>query len=239
MLQLLINEFQKIRRTKVFYISFLVMLLAPMFSIILMSIESTKLVIGDFNGVNILLLSLIGSRTIFPAVAMYLVKLEYDFAGFKSNFVTPISRTKLMFSKVLLALIWMILMIVFSILIVILLEIVLFKELEITMTIMSSLKNYLLIIVYTLPIQIFAMLLTFLLKNVIIPLLLISTYAVVEYIFIIIGDVGFTPTILPAFISGNMDFSLNVSYAFWIIFAFGCASLFLLYYFVENRDFIN
>ena len=113
MLQLLLNEFQKIRRTKIFYISFLVMLLAPMLSLILMSIKATRFAIGDFNGINILLLSLIGSRTIFPAIAMYLVKLEYDFSGYKSSFVTPISRTKLMFSKVVVALIWMILMIIF------------------------------------------------------------------------------------------------------------------------------
>lgn len=239
MLHLIKNEFIKIKRNKVFHISFFIVALSPMFSFFIMSLSPHDFVRGDFNIINIILLSLVGSRTIFPVIAMTLVKLEYDISGYGSTFVTPIRRSKVILAKAFTALIWMIMLIVISIILVIASEVIVFGDFEIKTLLISTLNSYFYLIVYAFPIQIFGMLLTFILNSVLIPSILFGSFIIIEYFIRISGSLNFTPCFIPEFISGSLEFSTEIIVAFSMIVIFGLLSLFLLNYLIREKDFLN
>lgn len=202
MLSMIRNEIIKVRRTQFFYASFLFMLLSPVFSLLLMSVETNGFIMGDFNRLNILLLSLVGTRTIIPVIGMYLIKLELDQGGFHSNFLAPVNRSKFLLAKIITAMLWSVLLLVFSAVCVVGTELVLFKDFQIIKLLIVDLRSYLYIFFYGISIQMLGMLLTFVLQNIIYPIILFLGFIILGYIIQLFDYLEYLPSILPEYIIG-------------------------------------
>jgi len=146
-----------------------------------MSLNPRGFILGDFNQMNLIFLGLIGSRTIFPMTGMLLMKVEYDNNGWISAFVTPLERRRLLFLKLFISIIWSGLIIVFSILVVIVTEVILFYDLSIVGLIAEHISSYVYLMVYLIPFIIFGMFLSFLLSHTIIPIIGLSLTIFVGY----------------------------------------------------------
>lgn len=239
MINLIKIEFIKIKKTRLFIASFLSMILSPIISLLIMSIEPKGFVLGDFNKINIVLLSLIGTRTVFPLISMSVIKMGNGIDGIKSSFLTPVSRKKLLLSKIIFAFLWMCILVLFSVCMVIVTELFLFKDMSIMTMVVTSQKDYFLILLYALPLQIIAMMLSILFNNMLVPTLLFVGMIMSGYILQLYNQLPFMPGVIPRYISGNLPEDGYITIAFIFSTLFGVVAYELLGYLVKNKDYIR
>lgn len=232
-------EFRKIVKTTYFLGSFLAVLMSPIVALLLMTINPTGMVIGDFNKINIFLLATVGSKTLFPMIAMSLLQVGHGMASIKSAFLTPVSRTKVVLSKVLMSFIWMIVLIAASILMIAILEIFLFRDMTIVRAIFSTIPVYLKIALYAFPIQIIAMILTLLVRNMLVPALFFATTVVSDYMVQLTMKYSFLPSAIPVWLSGVSRDYPNLQAAFIIQGTLGVLALIVLHYMMVHRSYVD
>lgn len=232
-------EFTKIVKTTYFLASFLAILTLPMLSLMLMMLRPSGFVLGDFNKLNILLLSLVVSKTIFPLVAMSLVQVGHGLAGLKSIFLTPLSRTKIVLSKVVMSLIWTSILVGFSMIMVIFVEILLFRDMAIVGIVIQSFKTYIMVVLYTFPIQMVSMLLTLYMGNMVLPAVVFLGIMIFDYIIHILYKASFLPSAIPAYLSGASGSYAYLNIGIGIHVGMGFLALVLLTYVLIHQDYMD
>jgi ABC-type transport system involved in multi-copper enzyme maturation permease subunit len=237
--QLIKIEFKKIVKTTYFIGSFLAMIILPLISLVLLLLKPSGFVSGDFNRLNILLMALVMSKSIFPLVAMSLVQVGNGLAGLKSVYLTPISRWKIIISKILMAFIWMLILIAFGIALVIIIEVILFKNMHIISLVISSLKVYGQIALYSFGFQVIGMILTIELGNILVPSLMMIAYMLLEYGIQLQYMKSYLPGAIPAYLSGVTGVYPNIHIAFIIHFVIAFIGLVYILSKLMHQDYIE
>ncbi len=235
MIQLLINEFVKIRKAKIFYFSFILIALSPLFSLLILSLDGMHAVIGDYNGINIMFISLIASRTLFPIISMFLVKLEYDNLACESIFITPINRSKFVIAKSIISFIWLIAQVLFSILLVMLCKYYVLGQIDVLSVILKTLPNYFLLVVYCFQIQLFIMLITYIFRSNIISSIVLIIFTLLEYFASVFIDISY----IPAIVSDDIILSFETGKVFFLVLLLGLTSLLILMRLISIKDFMK
>jgi len=231
-------EFKKAIKANYILASFLAMLLSPLFSLLIMSLDSRGFQLGDFNQINLILLGLIGSKTLFPLLGMLLIKTEYDQDGLIGIFVTPINRVKLLLSKVLTAIIWSTLLIVFSSVLVVIVELILFKDVDIFYLVQGYAMNYLMIIAFVIPYIIIGMLLSLVTKHVVIPVLFFIIMIISGYLMQLFSPTPYLPSAIPEYISEIPHENPMVLISFILLYAVGLLAFVILRYVFKYKDYL-
>ncbi len=233
---LLRYELKKINKANYLIGSFMVMLLSPIFSLLLMSLNPHGFILGDFNKMNLIFLSLIGSKLIFPLTAMIMIKLEYDHKGWIGIFVTPKKRESLLIIKLFVSILWSILLVVFSLVVVLITELVLFGDMNVLNMINETAFSYVCLLVYMIPFIVFGMLLTFVMKQTVVPMIVMSFMVVIGYFMQLFNESLYLPSAIPKFISNGVMTS-SIVLAYILLYAFGIVSFVVLRYVFRNKDY--
>lgn len=239
MKNLIKTEFRKIFMAPYFLASFLSILLSPVLAFIMMSLSPNSFMLGDFNKVNILLLSVVASKLFFPFIAMSLIQVGHGLAGLKSAFLMPNNRLKIIFSKVLMAFLWMCALIIFSIILVIVIELILFRDLEIVSIVATSYESYLKIIIYAFPIQVVAMFMTLVIGNIMLPVILFALVMIGGYFVQLTLKLSYLPSAIPAYIMGVDRPFVHINIAFMINYGLGIVFFIFLSYLLIHQDYID
>lgn len=213
------------------------MLLMPLFSLLLMTLDSRGFQQGDFNQINLILLGLVGSKTIFPLVGMFLMKTELEQDGLIGTFVTPINRFKLLISKIVTAVIWSVCLIVFSAIVVIIVELILFKDLNIFYLVKNQMVNYLILILYVMPYIIIGMMFSFVMNHVIMPMFIFVIIIVSGYLLQLFNPIYYLPSAIPEYISDLPKEQGSMVIAFIILYVLATLSFIILQYVFKNKDY--
>ncbi|MCH4886779.1 hypothetical protein EZV73_04325 [Acidaminobacter sp. JC074] len=228
-------ELKKLSSANYLVASFLVMLLVPLITLLWISLNPRAFLLGDFNKMNLIFLGLIGTKTIFPMTGMLLMKVEYDSNGFISAFVSPLERRKLFLIKFVIASVWSVLLILFSVLVVIVTEVILFNDLSIIGLIISQIDAYFYLILYTIPFIVFGMFLAYAFKHTIIPLIGMSVTIVTGYLMQLFNKNLYLPSAIPEFIlSPYREAKINTAYL--ILYTFGILTVLLMDRMIYKRD---
>ncbi len=220
-MNLLKFELKKLSKTNYLIASFLIMLLIPLITLLWMSLNPRGFILGDFNQMNLTFLGLIGCRTIFPMTGMLMMKVEYDNNGWISAFVTPLERRKLLFLKLIISIIWSALIIVFSILVVIVTEVILFNDLSIAGLIAEHISSYVYLMIYLVPFIIIGMFLSFLFSHTIIPIICLSLTIFIGYMTQLFNKNLYLPSAIPEFIlSPYTDYKIGIAYMILYVLSF-------------------
>lgn len=202
-----------------------------------MTLDSSGFRLGDFNQINLVILSLVGSKTIFPLVGMFLIKTEYEQDGLIGTFVTPMFRINLLISKIVTAVLWSISLIVFSALLVIVVELILFKDLNIFYVVKDHVINYVLLIVYVVPYIIIGMFLSYVLSHVLMPMIVFIVLIVGGYLTQLFNSVAYMPSAIPEYIAElPKDLSLMVL-PFIFLYVFALLIFLMFRYLFMNKDY--
>jgi len=230
-------EFKKAVKANYVSASLVVMLLMPLFSLLLMTLDSRGFQQGDFNQINLILLGLVGSKTIFPLVGMFLIKTELEQDGLIGIFVTPINRLKLLVSKIFAAIIWSVCLIVFSAIVVIIVELILFKDLNIFYLVKNQMLNYIVLIFYVIPYIIIGMMFSFVMNHVIMPMIIFIIIIVTGYLMQLFNPIYYLPSAIPEYISDLPKESGSMTIAFILLYGLGVLSFLILQYIFKNKDY--
>lgn len=231
-------EFKKAIKANYFIASFLTMLLLPLFSLLIMSLDSKGFQLGDFNQINLILLGLIGSKTLFPLLGMILIKTEYDQDGLIGMFVTPVHRVKLLLAKVVTTIIWSMLLIVFSAVLVVIVELILFKDIDIFYLVQDYTLNYLLVMAYVIPYIIIGMLLSFVMTHVAVPTFLFILMIISGYLTQLFNPIPYLPSAIPEYISEIPQTSHKVIIPLLVLYTIGALSFIILRYVFKHKDYL-
>lgn len=231
------KEIKKISHTRTFYVSFIAMLMSPIFALMLMSFQLEGFIPGDFTRLNILLLSLLGTRTFIPYAGMFLMKLELDQGGFESAFIMPIPRNKWLMSKVLTGIIWSFFLVLVSAISVVITEFILFSNGEILQVLIDSHSAYFELWLYGVSVQMLGMLMVIVFNNIIIPMVILITMIFVGYFMQLLDYAKFLPSVLPEYISGRYVEPNQVFMAWLIAFATFIISYFILRLRLNTKDY--
>ncbi|MBI9012578.1 MAG: ABC transporter permease [Clostridiales bacterium] len=231
-------EFKKAIKANYIIASVLAMLLSPLFSLLIMSLDSKGFQLGDFNQINLILLGLIGSKTLFPLLGMLLIKTEYDQDGLIGIFVTPIHRAKLLLAKVVTAIMWSMLLVVFSAVLVVIVELILFKDIDIFYLVQDYTLNYLMVIAYVIPYIVIGMLLSFVMSHVIVPTILFALMIMSGYLMQLFNPIPYFPSAIPEYISEIPQTTHKVFIPFLVLYTIGALAFIILRYVFKYKDYI-
>jgi len=233
---LLKYELKKVLRNNYFIGSFVLMLLSPIFTLILISLNPRGFEVGDFNQMNLVFLSLIGSKVIFPLTGMLLLKVEYDQKGWSSLFVTPIERKRMLWLKLVASFIWSILLILSSAVFAYITEIILFDDYRVLRMIDDTLLSYMMLVLYILPYNILGFLLAYTMKQTVLPLVVLSSTIFVGYLIQLFHRALFLPSAIPEFIITGQTGS-QILPAYLILYITAILAYITLRYLFKNRDY--
>ncbi|MBN2794969.1 MAG: ABC transporter permease [Clostridia bacterium] len=232
-------EFKKIVKTTYFLASFLIMGILPMVSLMLLLLQPTGFVSGDFNRLNILLMALVMSKTVFPIIAMSLIQIGHGLSGLKSIYLTPINRGKIIMSKVWMAFIWMTILIIFSIAIVVIIELILFRNMKVFGLVLHTLKIYGYIALYSFVFQLVGMVLTLIIGNILVPSLILISYMICEYGLQLQYMISFLPGAIPAYLSGVSGAYPMINTAIFVHVGIGLVALVFLLIKLIHQDYLD
>lgn len=232
-------EFKKIVKTTYFLSSFLIMAILPMVSLMLLLLQPSGFVSGDFNRLNILLMALVLSKTVFPIIAMSLIQIGHGLSGLKSIYLTPINRGKIVLSKVWMAFIWMTILIVFAIAIVVIIELILFRNMKVFGLVFHSLKVYGYIALYSFVFQLVGMVLTLFIGNILVPSLILTGYMILEYGLQLQFMKSYLPGAIPAYLSGVTGTYPLIKTAITVHIIIGLVALVFLLMKLIHQDYLD
>lgn len=229
-------EFLKISKSNYFIGSMLIVLLSPLFSLLWMSLNPRGFVLGDFNEMNIMLLSLIGSKTLFPMTGMLLIKIEYDQKGWVGAFVTPTERSRILMAKIVVAMLWSIFLVFFSMLIVIITEVILFNDLNIISLVFRDNLSYYMMILYVVPYIVIGMTVSFFLEHIVMPLIGFVALIFIGYFTQLFYESLYLPSALPKFIM-SLEWHRDFGMAYFLLYIIGFIALIMLWRGIYHKDY--
>lgn len=233
-MKVLHDEFKKVYKANYFLISFIVMFLSPLFTLLILSVNESGFYIGDFNQLNLTFLSLIGSKTIFPVLGMLSIKVENDHNGWAGLFVTPRKRMRYIWIKCAFVIFWSWLLITFSVFVVMITEFMMFNQVYVFYVILESIPSYIYLMFYIVPYIFIGMTLTFVTKSVLIPSFMIIVGGFTGYLVQLFDETVY----LPSYISRlTVKLDLDLIPAFISLYVVGFIALFALLFMVKVKDF--
>lgn len=235
-MKLIKYEFKKMRKANYFIGSFLAVLLSPALSLLLLSFHPRGFAIGDFNRMNLMLMSLIGSKVLFPLTGILLIKVEFDQGGWTGLFVTPQQRHKMLNIKIMVSILWSLMLLVFSVLVSLTTEMLLFNDVKVIGMMTQSISSYIHLFIYIIPHLIIGMMLSFLTKHTVIPVILLGITSVIGYFFQLFNKTLYIPSAIPEFIS-NHSVGQDVSSAYLMLYYIGGIALITFRLLFKNKDY--